>query len=125
MPWKAPSSWLTTRGPARSFFVSTRRHTSYWRDWSSDVCSSDLPLEMQLLRIEPRPWSPVDSLALGKIIALGFSTNMETELLRADLVARVGAERAERLEPRYPRGEIGREARREGVEVSVMAVALK
>src|SRR3712207_7607805 len=25
-----------------SFFSSRRRHTRYWRDWSSDVCSSDL-----------------------------------------------------------------------------------
>src|SRR3712207_9287060 len=24
------------------FFSSRRRHTRYWRDWSSDVCSSDL-----------------------------------------------------------------------------------
>src|SRR3712207_9403052 len=29
------------------FFSSRRRHTRYWRDWSSDVCSSDL-------RIRPR-----------------------------------------------------------------------
>src|SRR5947209_15560813 len=31
------------------FFSSRRRHTRYWRDWSSDVCSSDLcwlPLKM-------------------------------------------------------------------------------
>src|SRR5438445_13622276 len=26
------------------FFSSRRRHTRYWRDWSSDVCSSDLKL---------------------------------------------------------------------------------
>src|SRR5882757_4625845 len=26
------------------FFSSRRRHTRYWRDWSSDVCSSDLLL---------------------------------------------------------------------------------
>src|SRR5215217_8543421 len=26
------------------FFSSRRRHTRYWRDWSSDVCSSDLSL---------------------------------------------------------------------------------
>src|SRR3712207_31468 len=26
------------------FFSSRRRHTRYWRDWSSDVCSSDLNL---------------------------------------------------------------------------------
>src|SRR5258707_3340670 len=29
------------------FFSSRRRHTRYWRDWSSDVCSSDLG-EIQL-----------------------------------------------------------------------------
>src|SRR5258707_2853500 len=27
------------------FFSSRRRHTRYWRDWSSDVCSSDLHLD--------------------------------------------------------------------------------
>src|SRR5438445_7034745 len=32
------------------FFSSRRRHTRYWRDWSSDVCSSDL--ERSLLRLE-------------------------------------------------------------------------
>src|SRR6266508_4360625 len=29
--------------PQRFFFSSRRRHTSWPRDWSSDVCSSDLP----------------------------------------------------------------------------------
>src|SRR3712207_4587625 len=32
------------------FFSSRRRHTRYWRDWSSDVCSSDLkgcPLNLE------------------------------------------------------------------------------
>src|SRR5258707_5769015 len=28
------------------FFSSRRRHTRYWRDWSSDVCSSDLFREL-------------------------------------------------------------------------------
>src|SRR3712207_3716995 len=31
------------------FFSSRRRHTRYWRDWSSDVCSSDLDSLWQLL----------------------------------------------------------------------------
>src|SRR3712207_993819 len=39
------------------FFSSRRRHTRYWRDWSSDVCSSDLAsisgaLSVGLLLIE-------------------------------------------------------------------------
>src|SRR3712207_7936541 len=29
-------------GAGLFFFSSRRRHTRYWRDWSSDVCSSDL-----------------------------------------------------------------------------------
>src|SRR5258707_9831786 len=29
------------------FFSSRRRHTRYWRDWSSDVCSSDLERDDQ------------------------------------------------------------------------------
>src|SRR5215203_2000647 len=29
------------------FFSSRRRHTRYWRDWSSDVCSSDLITMLQ------------------------------------------------------------------------------
>src|SRR5882757_573778 len=52
---KPPASPAATRpqptfppepaSPLRSFyFSSTRRHTRYWRDWSSDVCSSDLAL---------------------------------------------------------------------------------
>src|SRR5258707_3740892 len=28
------------------FFSSRRRHTRYWRDWSSDVCSSDLSSDL-------------------------------------------------------------------------------
>src|SRR3712207_1432644 len=31
------------------FFSGRRRHTRYWRDWSSDVCSSDLSLEEGLV----------------------------------------------------------------------------
>src|SRR6185295_7032142 len=34
------------------FFASRRRHTRYWRDWSSDVCSSDLV--ERLVQVETR-----------------------------------------------------------------------
>src|SRR5438445_3876873 len=40
------------------FFSSRRRHTRYWRDWSSDVCSSDLlhaPIRDYLTRTTPKP----------------------------------------------------------------------
>src|SRR3712207_7622717 len=34
------------------FFSSRRRHTRYWRDWSSDVCSSDLSDEERPAAVE-------------------------------------------------------------------------
>src|SRR3712207_395534 len=34
------------------FFSSRRRHTRYWRDWSSDVCSSDLAEREQGITID-------------------------------------------------------------------------
>src|SRR3712207_4099040 len=52
------------------FFSSRRRHTRYWRDWSSDVCSSDLntkgtltvvnvvPLEEYVRGVVPNELSP-------------------------------------------------------------------
>src|SRR5438445_2365086 len=36
------------------FFSSRRRHTRYWRDWSSDVCSSDLDLVDTGVQTSPR-----------------------------------------------------------------------
>src|SRR3712207_9273051 len=64
------------------FFSSRRRHTRYWRDWSSDVCSSDLCLVRRvgelavvdveddgvgavLLRREPPGQQGLDRLASG------------------------------------------------------------
>src|SRR3712207_8743955 len=58
------------------FFLSRRRrHTSYWRDWSSDVCSSDLTLPVRvgpaggaqvqaLLRRRTLPGVPLNQLGL-------------------------------------------------------------
>src|SRR3712207_7961236 len=38
------------------FFSSRRRHTRYWRDWSSDVCSSDLhPVPARDRQVEVDP----------------------------------------------------------------------
>src|SRR5215203_3518181 len=41
------------------FFSSRRRHTRYWRDWSSDVCSSDLVRRGQRIEVGPEPGTPI------------------------------------------------------------------
>src|SRR3712207_8537694 len=44
------------------FFSSRRRHTRYWRDWSSDVCSSDLSLGVTAVELLPVHQFVVDRL---------------------------------------------------------------
>ncbi len=57
------------------------------------------PMEITLLRYQPEPWAVVDSLSWGKMMAWTLSANWEAELLRAQLIARLGPERAAELEP--------------------------
>src|SRR3712207_920041 len=44
------------------FFSIRRRHTRYWRDWSSDVCSSDLILGVRYRTVldHEQPGHPLD-----------------------------------------------------------------
>src|SRR3712207_3552023 len=61
------------------FFSSRRRHTRYWRDWSSDVCSSDLPLSSGPGYKGSPSWSPqggrvaftMDGYAVDKSVTAG------------------------------------------------------
>ena len=60
-----------------------------------------LPVEFTLLRITPEPWQIRDPLQWGKIQGWTLSGNWETELIRARLVAKLGPEKAARLESGY------------------------
>ena len=61
-----------------------------------------LPLEFVLLGHRPQPWESADLLVWGKMMALTLSMNWTTEVLRARIVAAVGAERAAAIDPTYP-----------------------
>ncbi len=60
------------------------------------------PLEFQLLRITPAPWTPVDSLAVAWLLAWRLAENHQAELVRAVLAERFGQEKAQQLAGRYP-----------------------
>src|SRR3712207_9596993 len=90
------------------FFSSRRRHTRYWRDWSSDVCSSDLPGAMQAV---------LDSLVDDKPTA---RTATPQQVLGLSLVRQLEASGF--IDRLY---EVGRAAWRESASISVVAVLLK
>src|SRR3712207_7215248 len=56
------------------FFSSRRRHTRYWRDWSSDVCSSDL-LALVALRLH----AP----ATGRVVTTVLAASAGNDMLHA------------------------------------------
>src|SRR6266536_4877550 len=67
------------------FFSSRRRHTSSTRDWSSDVCSSDLVDEVEIL-LRPHPGAP--ALPIQK----GASGGELSRVMRAVEVVFAGAD---------------------------------
>lgn len=61
-----------------------------------------LPVGFTLLRYEPEPWRPADSLAWGRLMALVLSSNYRDELLRARLLALLPAAKVKQLYPGWP-----------------------
>src|SRR5438445_13549414 len=84
------------------FFSSRRRHTRYWRDWSSDVCSSDLDF--------------LDQFKVSIDAAVGVDRDLE-------LVEEVPTE--ETVHGCLLDVEIGRASCRERVEISVAAATVE
>ncbi|MGK9169727.1 penicillin acylase family protein [Inquilinus limosus] len=58
-----------------------------------------LPPEFYLLGSRPEPWRPADTLVWSKLMALQLSANYRDEILRAQVIARLGPDRARTLFP--------------------------
>jgi penicillin G amidase len=56
-----------------------------------------LPIEFTMLRYQPQPWLPADSLAIGGYMYQTLTNTWEDELDRAKVTARVGTDRAKDL----------------------------
>jgi penicillin amidase len=63
---------------------------------------SRLPPEFSLLRFEPEPWNGPDVVVWQKMVAWDLSGNYSLELLRHDILDKVGSERMSALMPPYP-----------------------
>ncbi len=62
-----------------------------------------LPVEFSLLRYQPEPWRPEDSLAFSRVMIWQLSHAWHGEIIRAQLINAVGKERAAELEIEYPK----------------------
>jgi len=56
-----------------------------------------LPLEFSVLRFEPEPWTPIDSLTWSKLMSLNLSLNQGWEIMRVRLAAKLGEDAAHQL----------------------------
>lgn len=62
---------------------------------------NNLPVEFLLLRFKPGPWQIEDSILWSKMMGWNLGGNWETEVIRARIVAKLGTERARKLEAGY------------------------
>ena len=65
------------------------------------IAQGPLPVECALLRYPPEPWLVADTLSWVKMMSWSLSVNWETEILRAQLIARLGKDLAAQLEVPY------------------------
>lgn len=81
----------------------TRILNAYTRGINAFISShrNNLPIEFTLLRLNPEPWQPCDTLQWGKMMSWNLGGNWETEIVRAHLVTKLGPDRAAKLETGY------------------------
>lgn len=61
-----------------------------------------LPLEFTLLGHKPRPWEPEDAMAFTRVMIWQLSHAWQGEIIRAEIIEKVGTEHAAELEIYYP-----------------------
>ncbi len=90
----AQASWPTLS-------ASTRRALEAYAAGVNAFVAADpaRPIEFRILRVLPEPWTPVDTLVWGKMMAWDLAGNARDEIRRARFVEAVGAERASQLLP--------------------------
>jgi penicillin amidase len=93
----AEVEWQRTTPRVRAAFASYAAGVNA----AMQAASGRLPIEHQLLGLTPAPWTPVDSLAIGKLFAWRLGENHAAELLRYALVEALGP-RALELFPEPP-----------------------
>ena len=67
-----------------------------------DHPKTKLPVEFTLLGFRPKPWQPEDTMAFTRVMMWQLSHAWQGELIRAEIIEKVGSENAAELEIYYP-----------------------
>lgn len=67
------------------------------------IANKTLPVEFKLLGYEPKPWTPTDSLTIGKYMAFDLGGHWESQVFRYYLVQNFSEQKALDLFPTYPK----------------------
>ena len=73
---------------------------NYARGVNAYIASLDdaaMPMEFRILQYKPRPWTPADTLVIGKILADALSSTWRLDLLKAALQAALPKEKLDQL----------------------------
>mgnify|MGYP002884108083 CR=1 FL=1 len=87
-----------TAPPVRAALEAYARGVNHWLKADFGL----LALEFALIRFEPEPWKPADSLVWGKIMASRLGGNWRGEALRAELAKTLSPQQVRELWPSYP-----------------------
>lgn len=94
----AQAQWENTRGEVRELLEA---YSAGVNAFLSDHLRARPP-EFLVLRIQPEPWTPVDTLSWMLMMAWDLGGNWTSEVLRMRLAASLPLERIESLLPPYP-----------------------
>lgn len=98
--------WRAAEAELAELDSETRQIMDWYADGVNAYIESRpglLAAEFNLLRLEPEPWSALDIVGFGKVMAWTLAVNWESELTRLRLAAQLDPYRAADLEPDYPK----------------------
>ncbi|SFJ84171.1 penicillin acylase family protein [Thermoflavimicrobium dichotomicum] len=98
------------RAAEASYSRYPKEYQTYLQDYADGVnafieqakAEGNLPIEFTILGYEPKPWTPLDSLTIGKYMAYDLGGHWEGQAFRSYLLQKFPKEKAMDLFPAYP-----------------------
>ena len=97
----AQAEWERAAPPVR---LALERYAAGVNAVTAELVGRRRPLEFQVLGVTPPAWEPIDSLAIGRLLAWRLAENHQAELVRGALAGKFGEETARFLTGSYPKG---------------------